>query len=59
MDLTEAGMAALKLAIRNIKAGKCVRVDLGHNTIVYKVPSNNPDKYTIRVDIKVDTREDQ
>lgn len=58
MDLTKAGMSALELAIRNIVAGKCVRVDLGHDTIVYKVPSNSPKKYTIRVDIKVTEEQD-
>lgn len=56
-DLTESGLTGLKNAITLIQNGQCKRVDLGHNTAVYKVPSNNPNKYTIRIDMKFDERE--
>ena len=56
MDLSSAGLKSLKKAISLIHDGSCNRVDLGHNTIAYKVPSPNPDKYTIRIDIKVNLK---
>jgi hypothetical protein len=43
----------LNRAIAMIKDGSCNRIDLGHGMLIYKVPSNNPKKYTIRLDIKV------
>lgn len=43
----------LDRAIAMIKDGSCNRIDLGHGMLIYKVPSNNPKKYTIRLDIKV------
>lgn len=53
-DLTNHGLSSLRKAIQQIKAGDAARVDLGHGTIVYKVPSNNPKKFTIRIDIKIE-----
>lgn len=47
-------LSALNTAIEGIKAGKFNKVDLGQGMKAYKVPSNNPNKYTIRVDIKVE-----
>lgn len=43
----------LNQVISMIKDGYCNRVDLGHGMLIYKVPSSNPKKYTIRLDIKV------
>lgn len=43
----------LNRAIAMIKDGSCNRIDLGHGMLIYKVPSNNPKKYTIRLDIKI------
>lgn len=53
-DLTETGLKSIRSAVRLITKGKSKRVDLGNGTIVYKVPSNNPKKYTIRVDMKIE-----
>ena len=53
-DLTEAGTKSLCNAVRMIMNGDCKRVDLGHGTVVYKVPSNNPQKYTVRIDMKIE-----
>lgn len=55
--MDEATAKCLRTAISLIKDNTCNRVDLGHNTIVYKVPSGSPKKYTIRVDIKVEDGE--
>lgn len=44
---------AIKNAIQSIKRGEAKRVDIGLDVSVYKVPSQNPNKYTIRIDIKV------
>lgn len=46
-------MEELKNAIEAIKGHWATRLELSDGTIVYKVPSNNPNKYTIRIDIKV------
>lgn len=53
-DLTSSGLGSLAGAIRSIRDGKAKRVDLGHGTIVYEVPSNNPKKFTIRIDMKIE-----
>ena len=53
-DLTEAGLKSIRSAVRLITKGKSKRVDLGNGVIVYKVPSNNPSKYVVRVDMKVE-----
>lgn len=58
MDLSTTGLKALKKSILLIQEGSCNRVDLGSNTIVYKVPSPNPNKYTIRIDIKIKAEEE-
>lgn len=57
MDMTTSGLKSIKTAVINIEKEICTRVDLGNNTIVYKVPSSNPSKYTIRIDIRVNTEE--
>ena len=43
---------AIDEAINLIIDGKAVRISVQPDIIVYKVPSNNPDKYVIRIDIK-------
>lgn len=51
--LDKHDIQVLKKAIDMIKDGSCNQVDLGHSMLIYKVPSNNPKKYTIRLDIKI------
>lgn len=58
MDITDNGLKSIRNAIQQIGLFGVKRVDLGHNTIVYKVPTGNPNKYTIRIDIKVDDTEE-
>lgn len=48
-SLDKSDLKAVSKAISLIQEGTCNRVDLGHGMIVYKVPSNNPNKYTIPV----------
>ena len=51
--MLQKDLEAIKRAYELIQAGNCTRIDLGCGMIMYKVPSNNPKKYTIRLDIKV------
>lgn len=51
--MTRAALEAISKAVSLIKKGELKRADLGHGMVAYKVPSNNPDKYTIRIDIKI------
>ena len=51
--MTKAALDAINKAVSLIKKGELKRADLGHGMLAYKVPSSNPDKYIIRVDIKV------
>lgn len=51
--MTQRDLEAIKRAYELIRAGNCTRIDLGCGMVVYKVPSNNPSKYIIRLDIKV------
>lgn len=53
MDKTKEGINTLMRAIGMISDGKVDRVDLGHGTKAYKVPSHNPNKFLVRVDIDV------
>lgn len=48
----------LKRAEKLIRTGEAKCVDMGHGTKIYKVPSNNPKKYIIRVDIKVNEEDE-
>lgn len=45
---------AIQEAIKYVQTGRYKRVDVTENCTVYKVPSPNPKKYTLRVDIKVE-----
>ena len=56
-DFTHNGLTSLVNAVDLLRNSDVKRVDLGHDTIVYKVPTNNPKKYTIRVDMKFDESE--
>ena len=51
--MNRAALEAISKAVSLIKAGELKRADLGLGLVAYKVPSNNPDKYIIRVDIKI------
>lgn len=57
-SLDKSDLKAASRAISLIQEGTCNRVDLGHGMIIYKVPSNNPNKYTIRLDIKMEVHPD-
>jgi hypothetical protein len=57
-DLTNHGLVGIRNAVSQIREHDVKRVDLGHDTTVYKVPSNNPNKYTIRIDMKFDESEE-
>ena len=41
-------------AVRTIVSGDAARIEINKEIKAYKVPSNNPNKYTIRIDIKVE-----
>lgn len=43
---------AIGNAIDSIVKGECKKVEISTEIIIYKVPSQNPDKYIIRIDIK-------
>lgn len=57
-SLDKFDLKAAYKAISLIQEGICNRVDLGNSMTVYKVPSNNPNKYTIRLDIKMEVHPD-
>lgn len=57
-NLSKTDHKVISKAISLIQGGTCNRVDLGHGMIIYKVPSNNPNKYTIRLDIKMEVHPD-
>jgi len=57
-DLTKNGLISLVNAVELLRKSAVKRIDLGHSTIAYKVPSNNPKKYTIRIDMKFDESEE-
>lgn len=56
--MTQTDLRAVDTACALIKEGVCNRVDLGCGMVIYKVPSNNPNKYTIRLDIKINKEEE-
>lgn len=51
--MLQKDLEAIKRAYAAIKQGHCNRIDLGCGMIMYKVPSSNPRKYIVRLDIKV------
>lgn len=57
-DLSKADLKCISKAFDLIEEGTSVRVDLGYGMVMYKVPSNNPKKYTIRLDIKMEASPD-
>lgn len=52
--MLQKDLEAIKRAYALIKEGRFNRIDLGCGMVMYKVPSNNPRKYTVRLDIKVE-----
>lgn len=46
----------LNAAIDLIVAGKATRLELRKGVTIYKVPSNKPDKYVIRMDLKYEVQ---
>lgn len=57
--MTKAALEAINKAVSLIKKGQLKRADLGHGMVAYKVPSSNPNKYIIRVDIKINVEEEK
>lgn len=57
-DLSKADLKCISKAFDLIEEGTLVKVDLGYGMIMYKVPSNSPNKYTIRLDIKMEVHPD-
>lgn len=53
-DLTQHGLEILKRAVKQIRENRAESIDLGHDTLIYKVPTDNPKKYTVRVDMEFD-----
>ena len=56
--MTRAALEAISKAVSLIKKGSLKRADLGHGMVAYKVPSSSPDKYIIRIDIKMEVHPD-
>jgi hypothetical protein len=54
IGLLETDQRAISNAIKLIKEGTVTRVEIDRNTKVYKIPSKNPKKYTIRMDVQVE-----
>lgn len=44
---------SISKAVKSILARDASKVEISDEIKAYKVPSNNPNKYTIRIDIKV------
>ena len=57
--MRDAELQAIATAVMLIKADNATRIDLGHNMMIYKVPSRSPEKYTIRLDIKVEKEKEE
>lgn len=51
--LTSDELHAISRAVKSISKTNSSRVDIYDSIKVYKVPSNSPNKYTIRIDIRV------
>lgn len=47
-------LSRIEEAVETVIARKAKKVQVNSRTQVYIIPSNNPEKYTVRVDIKVD-----
>ena len=46
-------LESISKAINSIHQGIFNKISIGDNMIAYKVPSNNPKKYVIRLDVKI------
>lgn len=51
--LLQRDLEAIKRGYTLIRKGNCSKIDLGCGITMYKVPYNNSNNYTIRLDIKV------
>jgi hypothetical protein len=58
-DLSMQSMSKVALAAMEIMEKGIKRVDVDKEISVYKVPSNNPQKYTIRIDMKFNESEEK
>ena len=52
--MKDKGTGGIEAALNLIKAGVARRIELSKDVTAYKVHSNNPNKYLIRVDIWID-----
>lgn len=48
---------AIDRAVKSIVDGAVLKAQVTDHIKVYKVPSSNPDKYTVRIDIKVEEQD--
>ena len=48
---------AIDHAVKSIVDGAVLKAQVTDRIKVYKVPSSNPDKYTVRIDIKVEEQD--
>ena len=53
-DLTSSGLGSLADSVRKIMEGDVNRVDLGHGTMLAKMPSNDPKQYTIVITMDIE-----
>lgn len=53
-NITTEGLDRIRRAVEGIASNESVKYTLPDGTKVYKVPSNNPSKFTIRIDMKVE-----
>lgn len=51
--MTKGLLVAIDKAVSAIKRGELKRADLGRGAVAYKVPSSDPNKYIIRIDLKM------
>lgn len=57
--MKDKGTGGIEAALNLIKAGVARRIELSKDVTAYKVPSNNPNKYLIRVDIWIDEEDEK
>ena len=51
--MDDKNLKAIQTAVNMINQGLFNRADIGDGIIAYKVPSSNPNKYVIRIDIQI------
>lgn len=55
--MTQKEMESISTAVNLIMSGSVSKCAVNNRINVYKIPSANPEKYMIRVDIKVNREE--